>query len=130
MKTRASMFAGTAVISALLLGSSAIAFAQTTVPPGSNVTDPPAVYTGVPPVVYDPGTTPTNTSGNATATGSTGSTNSAAVSNTTGTTGTATTPGIPNTGAGGDVATNLVLLALAALAVAGGAAYAIRGRFA
>ncbi len=57
-------------------------------------------------------------------TGGTGSTTS------TGTTVTSTTPGVPNTGAGGDVATNLTLLGVSALALIGGGAYLARQRFA
>jgi len=39
------------------------------------------------------------------------------------TTGTTTTPGVPNTGAGGDAAVTLLILASAALLVIAGAAY-------
>jgi hypothetical protein len=47
----------------------------------------------------------------------------------TGTNATGTTPGVPNTGAGGDVATNLALLGASAVIVVGGAAYLARKKY-
>ncbi len=63
----------------------------------------------------------TNTSGNATGAG----TSASGVTNAS-TTG---TPGIPNTGAGGDMAVNLALLAASGILAAGSGYYLSRQRF-
>ncbi len=91
-----------AAITAMLLAGSGLALAQTT---GTGTT-----YTGT-------GTTIASGTGS-TVTGSTSTTRSSS-----------TTPGIPNTGSGGDAATNLTVLGIAVLVIAGGALYLARQRF-
>lgn len=54
---------------------------------------------------------------------------SAALAQTSTTTmGTTTTPGVPNTGAGGDLLTNVLLLGISAAAVVAGIVYLVRMR--
>lgn len=111
--------AGGAVATALLLGGTSIAFAQTYANPDGTGSIIPTSAT--PSVQQATGTGSTGTTGT-TGTGSTGTTGTTG----SGTTGTGTTPGIPNTGAG-DPATWAVLGISAAIAV-GGAALLMRQR--
>ncbi len=94
--------AGSALTGALLLTGAGLVFAQT------------ATTTGT--------MGPTYTGAAATGTDTTLGSSTAGV--------TGTTPGVPNTGAGGDAASNLAMLGVAALVAIGGAAYLSRKQFA
>jgi hypothetical protein len=93
-----------ALAAALLFGGAGVAFAQTYGTTGSGGS-----------------VTPSATTGNSSTSG-TGSSTGAVMGTSTG------NPNVPNTGAGGDAATTMALLAISGVAAAAGAAFLVRRR--
>ncbi|MES2203319.1 MAG: hypothetical protein V4474_03305 [Patescibacteria group bacterium] len=100
MKTRIAKIG----ITAALIAAAPFAFAQTYGSPTTDSSGSSGSQTSASTQTTDPGTTGTSASSGS------------------------TTPGTPNTGAGGDAATNAVVLTLSTLVAAGGLAFLARTR--
>ncbi|MBU6231994.1 MAG: hypothetical protein KGI45_01710 [Patescibacteria group bacterium] len=127
-----SAIATAALIASTAIGSAAYAQTSSSVsdPYGSSSSPTPTV-TASPTATASPAATGYSSSLYGTSGSSSASSSMTGSSTRSGTTSSSSTvPGAPNTGAGGDVATNIAILMASAVAAIGGTTYLIRRRYA